>query len=276
MASMRILETHSDASWEAVRQQRRTAGGETFFFRHRSFAVSWSYFTDRNMVEIIRIAAIKLNSHFTFEHRRIQFNFEMSLTLWSKQLVLSCPTRGQHWFTKVLSGKPAGSLTKTEQASYKSTPIVDLKKKILFIIICRLVKIMGFLRHPDRGISWSDGWSTALLLLHDFVKVADFFEWQLLIWGSCVIMWAGSNVLETRVSINGSVSWWATLEVYTVTPAVPVQFLAPLKHRRKEVRCDYKHSNAFTSYFGCFTLHLIISTIQHVSVGFAALFESLF
>lgn len=82
-----------------------------------------------NMVEIIRIAAIKLNSHFTFEHRRIQFNFEMSLTLWSKQLVLSCPDRGQHWFTKVLSGKPAGSLTKTEQANYKSTPIVDLKKK---------------------------------------------------------------------------------------------------------------------------------------------------
>lgn len=144
------------------------------------------------------------------------------------------------------------------------------------MIICRLVKIMGFLRHPDRGISWSDGWSTALLLLHDFVKVADFFEWQLLIWGSCVIMWAGSNVLETRVSINVSVSWWATLEVYTVTPAVPVQFLAPLIHRREEVRCDYKHSSAFTSYFGCFTLHLIISTIQHVSVGLAALFESLF
>lgn len=49
-------------------------------------------------------------------------------------------------------------------------------------------------------------------------------------------MWAGGNVLEARVSINGSVSWRATLEVYAVISAVPVQFLAPLKHKRIEVR----------------------------------------
>lgn len=96
---------------------------------------------------------------------------------------------------------------------------------------------------PGGGIGRSDGWRTALLLLDDFVKVADFLKWQLLIWCSCVIMWAGSDVLETRVSINGSVPWRATLEVDTVSLAVPVQFLAPLWHKRKALISDDGYSN---------------------------------
>lgn len=53
-------------------------------------------------------------------------------------------------------------------------------------------------------------------------------------------MWARSHVLETRVSLNGSVCCRATLEVNTVSLAVLVQCLAPLWHARKEVKKPWR------------------------------------